>query len=201
MTADALPPGPGAVVIALEHALIERVRRGEGAAFREVFRLHVVRVRGFLRHLLGSASAADEATQETFVRAHAALRGGAEVERLQPWLLGIARNTAREHRRAQQRDVALADTVSEQGSEPVAALDPEALLLGREASAVLARALDTLSEERRAALVLRADQALAYEDIALVLGWNVARVKNEIYRARLQLRAALVTQLEPSEIA
>ena len=93
-------PPHAASVIPLESALIERARRGDGGAFREIFRQHAPRVWRFLRDLLGGSAAADEATQETFVRAHAALTSGVAVERLCPWLLGVARNVSREHQRA-----------------------------------------------------------------------------------------------------
>ena len=48
----------------------------------------------------------------------------------------------------------------------------------------------------RAALVLRIDHGLAYEEIASLMGWSLQKVKNEIHRARLQLRASLAGYLE-----
>jgi RNA polymerase sigma-70 factor (ECF subfamily) len=190
-------PSPIAPVVSLERALIERVRAGEAGAFRELFRSHAARVRRFLRNLLDSDAAADEATQECFVRAHAALTGGAAVESLVPWLLGVARNVAREQQRSRKNLVALEADDEEQQVSP--APDPEALLLGREADALLSRALERLSDDRRAALVLRVDQGLGYDDIATILRWNVARVKNEIHRARLQLRAAISAKSKEPE--
>ncbi len=192
-------PAVDAAVVSIDLALIERVRRGDAGAFRELFRSHVARVRRFSRTMLGEQAAADEATQDTFVRAHAAIVGGAAVEKLVPWLLGVARNVAREQLRARKRTVPLDD--SSLDATVTSCPDPETLLVGREAHALLARALEGLSDERRAALSLRADQGLGYDDIASILGWNVARVKNEIHRARLQLRAALTAQLEGKEDA
>ena len=68
---------------------------------------------------------------------------------------------------------------------------PEDLLLDREMEGLLAEALGELREERRSALLLRIDHGLAYEDIAQVMGWSLPKVKNEIHRARLQLRERL----------
>jgi RNA polymerase sigma-70 factor (ECF subfamily) len=56
---------------------------------------------------------------------------------------------------------------------------------------MLAAALGELGEERRAALLLRIDHGLGYDEIAAQLGWPPAKVKNEIHRARLELRAVL----------
>ena len=56
-------------------------------------------------------------------------------------------------------------------------------------------ALGELSTHRRAALVLRLDHGLAYEEIATLMGWTLPMVKNEIHRARLKLREAMLPHL------
>src|SRR5215470_18594937 len=57
-----------------ERDLLDRARRGEPEAFRVIFDRHSFSVRRFLGDLLRDDAAADEATQETFVRAHARMR-------------------------------------------------------------------------------------------------------------------------------
>jgi RNA polymerase sigma-70 factor (ECF subfamily) len=84
-------------------------------------------------------------------------------------------------------------------SEPVQidrAPTPEAALLGSEADKVLEGALGELSSDRRAALLMRLDHGLGYGEIAEAMGWPLQKVKNEIHRARLQLRARLAGYLE-----
>jgi RNA polymerase sigma-70 factor (ECF subfamily) len=61
---------------------------------------------------------------------------------------------------------------------------------------VLLVALADLSTERRAALLMRIDHDLGYGEIAEAMGWTLQKVKNEIHRARLQLRVRLATYLE-----
>jgi RNA polymerase sigma-70 factor (ECF subfamily) len=151
----------------------------------------------FLRRQLGDRSAADESTQETFVRAHEALQAGAPVERLVPWLLGIARNVASEQRRLQARTVPWEEPLEDSAMDLCP--DPEALFQAGETEALLSATLARLGDERRAALVLRIDQGLDYQDIAAVLGWNVARVRNELHRARMQLRQGLLAELATTE--
>src|SRR3954469_22505247 len=75
----------------LEREVVERARAGEPEAFRVIFERHAPAVRRFLGDLFRDAPAADEATQETFVRAHAKLRSLEEGDRLSAWLLGIVR--------------------------------------------------------------------------------------------------------------
>ncbi|MFY0527540.1 RNA polymerase sigma factor [Archangium gephyra] len=175
-----------------ERRLLTRARRGDPVAFRTLFEQHSPAVWRFLRDLFRDESAADEATQETFVRAHGKLGALRDEARLSSWLLGIARHIYLESRRTRGTHL---DIASEE-NEPLleAALPsptPEDLLLDREMEGLLAEALGELREERRSALLLRIDHGLAYEDIAQVMGWSLPKVKNEIHRARLQLRERL----------
>lgn len=179
------------MLTAIEGALVARARRGDAHAFRMIFDRHSPAVMRFLRDLLGDEAAADEATQETFVRAHGRLASLRDSDKLLPWLFGIGRNVAMESLRARRRlTSADASDMMEAQVDPLPT--PEAALLGREADAALAKALKTLDEERRSALLLRIDHDLAYEEIAGVMGWTLAKVKNEIHRARLELRTRLV---------
>lgn len=158
-------------------------------AFRQIYERHSPSVFRFLLHLLGDRAAADEATQETFVRAHGRLGTMRDGDKLLPFLFGIARNVCFETRRKLKRDVAGGDEELE--DRATCAPNPEALLLHREADELLARALARVPEERRAALLLQMDHGLPYAEIAQILGWSVPKVKIEIHRARLKLRAEL----------
>jgi len=186
---------PGAVEktpLSPDAALVSRAAAGDSRAFRSIFERHAPAVRRYLRDLFRDTAAADEATQETFVRAHARLDAIREPDRLGPWLFGIARRVHLERRRAVKRVHLSGSMDAEDGPEPVdAAPSPEQMMLGQEADAMLADALGALPEERRAALLLRLDHGLGYGDIAEQMGWSVQKVKNEIHRGRLQLRARL----------
>ncbi len=173
-------------------ALVARAAAGDSRAFRTIFERHAPSVRRYLRDLLRNESAADEATQETFVRAHRKLDAIRDPERLGPWLFGIARNVSLEQRRKLKRERPLPQNDDESPRDIEAVQpSPEALVLGEEADRVLAGALATLREDRRAALLLRIDHHLGYDEIADQLGWSLQKVKNEIHRGRLQLRAQL----------
>jgi RNA polymerase sigma-70 factor (ECF subfamily) len=176
-----------------EEELLSRARAGEGEAFRVIFDREAPGVRRFLGDLLRDDAAADEGTQETFVRAHQRLSTLSEAVKLQGWLMGIARMVFMEQLRRKRRDGPRLD------DEPVQidrAPTPEAALLSGEADKVLLVALADLSTERRAALLMRIDHDLGYGEIAEAMGWTLQKVKNEIHRARLQLRARLATYLE-----
>ena len=194
--------------------VVERARRGDAEAFRVIFDSTAAPVRRFCRDLLRDQSAADEAAQETFVRAHARLPTLRDGDRLLPWLLGIARLVSLVQLRRARREGPLPMLPGEgdgasgatgegwSGSAQAAeglrdgGQGPEAALLGAEADKQLAEALGCLTEERRTALLLRIDHGLGYPEIAAALGWTLAKVKNEIHRSRLALRERLGAYLE-----
>ena len=177
-----------------DEELLSRARAGDAEAFRVIFDRESPGVRRFLGDLLRDDAAADEGTQETFVRAHQKLGTLSHTEKLQGWLIGIARMVFMESLRRKRRD--RPQLAAE--SEPVQidrAPSPEAALLGAEADRVLEGALEQLSADRRAALLMRLDHGLGYGDIAEAMGWPLQKVKNEIHRARLQLRERLAEYL------
>lgn len=191
-TLTRLLPGLGREETSPEATLVARVRANEKDAFRTLFDRYGPPVWRFLRDLVDDGHFADEAVQETFIRAYDRIAQLRDDARLQGWLFGIARNVAYEHLRAQRRDRPKGsqelewDTLSAEEST-----SPEVLLLGREAESLISRALNVLSDDRRAALLMRVDHGLPYEEICSAMGWSLPKVKNEIHRARLQLRTEL----------
>jgi RNA polymerase sigma-70 factor (ECF subfamily) len=152
------------------------------------------RVQRFLRDLLGCPATAADATQETFVRAFRKVDGLPPATRLSPWVFGIARNVSLEIRKARGRRGRVLTPETPEHAERIAdpaARSPETQLLDRESLEVIDRALDCLPEERRAALLLRLDHGLAYDEIAQTMGWTLAKAKVEVFRAREVLRATL----------
>jgi len=177
-------------------ALVGRALDREEAALAALYARYAPMILRFLRNLLGDPATAADATQETFSRAFRRLDSLRDEERMLPWLFGIARKVSLEHRRAQRtRRRVFSDEGEDDDATAcdarVDARTPEAELLGREAARVLSAALGRLSDDRRAMLLLRLDHGLAYEDIAQLMGFSVAKVKVEIHRARQVLRAEL----------
>ena len=177
-----------------DEALVRRAQANESAAFKALFERHVVSVRRFLRDLLRQGDQADDATQETFARAHAQLQKLGDHDRFKPWILGIARNVAFEARRVRQYEP-MGDDDDGIPAAVIPSPDPESVLLDAELEKHFTEALTHLSEHRRAALLMRLDHGLSYDDIAAAFGWSIPTVKNEIHRARLKLRAHLLPHL------
>lgn len=151
-------------------------------------------VHRFLRDLLDDDALAADALQESFVRAFRRIETVPRGTRLAAWVFGIARNVSLELRKARGR--ARRVIVSEDARVACRVADlrartPEAQLLDREAVVVVGRALAALPEDRRAALLLRLDHGLSYDEIARAMGWSLSKAKVEVFRAREVLRATL----------
>ena len=170
--------------------VMSRRSSSDPALLAAVYSEHGPGIRRFLQGLLSDRAAADDALQETFARAFRRMDTLQDPERIAPWLFGIARNVALETRKERRRIGRLLDPEAEprEDQEGVDARTPEAELLGREVAGVAVRALDRLSADRRAVLMLRVDHGLAYDDIASLMGWTLGKVKIEIHRAREALR-------------
>ncbi|WP_437684255.1 RNA polymerase sigma factor [Sorangium sp. So ce131] len=194
---------PVAAALALEErgppadqALDPDACAGSRRTLEALYAAHARGVHRFLCDLLGDSAAAADATQETFVRAYRRLHTLTEVERPASWLFGIARYVSLEHRRARVRrrrvvDDAPLEPWEVRGEGGGALPSPEEELLGHEAIGVVQGALARLAEDRRAALLLRLDHGMSYEEIARLMEWSVPKAKIEIHRARQVLRAEL----------
>jgi len=170
--------------------VVLRAQKGDSDAFRLLFERHGTSIRRFLHDLLRDKFATDDAVQETFTRAHVQLIKLPEPETFRPWLFGIARNVAFEFRRVRS----FVELESDDAGIPVAVLpspNPETLLLDEELKQQFADALNELSIPRKAALLMRVDHGLSYDEISEATGWSIPTVKNEIHRARLSLRESL----------
>jgi len=181
------------LVLDRERSLVSRARDGEQDAFRAVFDHFGKTVHRLVWDLVRDDAAADEVTQETFVRAFARIDSIRDDERLAPWLFGIARNVAFEHLRTRGRSPL---RPQEEANEAAGPGTPESSLLGREVESAVQTALGQLSPDRRAALLLRVDHGLPYEQIAESLGWSLSKAKVEVHRARKVLRGLLSPHLE-----
>jgi RNA polymerase sigma-70 factor, ECF subfamily len=181
-------PGPE------DEDLVHRARAGDQEAFHLLYLTHAPPVRRFLGGVLRDAAAADDALQETFARAHRKLGSLRDAGRVRAWLLGMARIVALDELgNGRRTPLAAVSAVVDEDFDPLDT--PEELLLSAEAESVLRQQLDRLSPSRRAALLLRLDHDLDYPEIAQAMGWALHKVKNEIHRARLRIRAALLEYL------
>lgn len=152
--------------------------------FERLYRQYAPAILRFAWRLCGDRGTAEDIVSETFVRLMTRAPR-IETRTALAYLLTIARNIYLTRRRREAREVPLSEELPAPAFDPAVRLDHEALL------DATFRALATLPEGERAALLLRVDHELPYEDIAASLGISVSAVKVRIHRARLRLVVAL----------
>lgn len=184
-----------------EAELLAQARTGDAVAFGKLVRLHQRRVYACCLHMLGDVGEAEDAVQETFLRAHRAIARFDGRSELSTWLYRIAMNvslnTLRRRRRTQAQD--LADPrVPEPVADPTqGGVDPHVNSEATETYKRLARALDGLSPSLRATVVMVLIEGVSQKDAAQALGCPEGTIAWRIHEARARLRVALSGEPEP----
>lgn len=183
-----------------EADLLERLRAGDPAAYRDLVDLNSANVYRVALKLLGDAQEAEDVLQETFLSAFESIGKFEGRSQLSTWLYRIATNASlmrlRKRRRAEA--FSLDDTPGEEEeAEPSPryladwSAVPDSQLLTAEAKAEMDRAIGDLPETLRSVFVLRDIQGLSGDETARILGITVQAVKTRLHRARLRLRDRL----------
>jgi RNA polymerase sigma-70 factor (ECF subfamily) len=184
-----------------EAEFLERLKRGEAAAFEELVAARSGEIYGLLFRMTENSDEARDLTQETFLRAFQSIgrfRGEAD---LRTWIYRIAINQARNRwrwwrRRRRESTVSLEATQGETGQTVIATLaesaaNPEQQTLAHERESALRKALHRVGRAYRETVILRDIEGFTYEEIATTLGINVGTVKSRLARGRQELRAKL----------
>jgi RNA polymerase sigma-70 factor (ECF subfamily) len=174
-----------------EAGLVERARRGDEDAYVALLRLHETVAFRTAYLILGAAGDAEDAVQEAFVKAFAALERFQPGRPFRPWLLRIVANEARNHRRSAGRRGALAArAVGEPAFDP-AAPSPEVTVLAAEHRAELLTAIGRLPATDRLAIAGRYVLGLTDEEAGAALGIKPGAVRLRVWRALGKLRREL----------
>lgn len=170
-----------------DEALVARARGGDVAAFGELVQRHQQVAFRVAHALCRNAADAEDAAQDGFVKAYAALprfRAGAP---LRPWLLAIVANEARNRSRAAARRRRLAERAGAE-APPDTPPTPESLAVGGERDAELRAAIARLDDRDREVLWLRFFADLGEQEAAAALGCRRGTVKSRTSRALARLR-------------
>lgn len=164
----------------------------EVAAFAELYAAHYRQVRGLCRQLLGTTERAEDAAQESFVRAYRALASRDPAQPFIAWIMRIARNHCLDLLRRRSRERAI---FGDEEVEMIAAEAPGADGLGKaltsERAAAVNAAVAKLPERYRVPLALAYFGDQDYDEIASSLGITRNHVGVLLCRAKQMLRQEL----------
>ncbi len=187
METHILVPAAGAPHLTDQRALIERARRGDPAAHRELYERHVDRIYRLTHRLTGREELAREMTQDTFVRAFAGLDSFRGDSAFSTWLhtiaVSVTLNELKRQKRDRARNAPLEEAITLSGNTPVS--DP--VLRQR-----LAEAVAALPEGCRTVFLMHDAEGYTHEEIAEALGVTSGTSKAQLSRSRAKLRASLM---------
>ena len=172
-----------------DEALMQAVRDGDLEKLGMLFERHHVALFDFLSRMTGNRTAAEDLTQDVFVRMLKYRRTFRDEGRFETWMFHIARNARSEYFR--HRTVVELD--DDQINAPTDAPGPAQLVERDEQTALLRRALLQMRDDRRELIVLARYRGMNHEVIAELLGVDAGTVKVRIHRALKELREIFVS--------
>jgi RNA polymerase sigma-70 factor (ECF subfamily) len=166
---------------AYESHLLHAARAGDRMALERLLSPHERPLFNLCRGILGHADDAEDAVQETFLRALRALAGFRGDSAVRSWLFRIAVNVCLDWKRSHRPTEPLDE---QDGFFPCDGPSPEAIVLRQ---LRVREALDALLPRHRALLLLKELEGWSAAEIAVTLRWKKKRVENELYQARRAL--------------
>ncbi|HEY0141906.1 MAG TPA: RNA polymerase sigma factor [Thermoanaerobaculia bacterium] len=178
-----------------DQELMRIVQGGDYSPASEIYDRYSGRIYNFAFRFLKNAEAAEDATQEVFVKMlkHANQFNG--DAKLSTWLFSITANWCRDYLRK-------ADNKSKESDDVLVTLPasadtaPDRALEQRENEIRVRRALGALTAEQREAILLSRYQGLSYAEIAQIAGCSEGAVKTRVFRAMETLKKALTGEAQ-----
>ncbi|MBL0599949.1 RNA polymerase sigma factor RpoE [Aeromonas jandaei] len=174
----------------LDEQLVERVQRGDKAAFNLLVKKYQHKVVNLIARYVNNPGDVPDVAQEAFIKAYRALPTFRGESAFYTWLYRIAVNTAKNYltsqgRRPPSSDVEADEAESYGGGGALQEVStPENLALTDEIKRTVFSAIEALPEDLRTAITLRELEGLSYEEIAEIMDCPVGTVRSRIFRAR-----------------
>ncbi|MFL6213430.1 MAG: RNA polymerase sigma factor [Blastocatellia bacterium] len=191
--------GSQSVEAASDHELLEAIRDGDETAFQEIVRRYRNPITNFIYRMIDDYERSVELAQETFIRIFTSASRYQANYSFSTYIYRIASNLAISElrRRKRRRVVSLFSPFTNDDGEAIE-MDPpdenplqDETMIRDERRKAVARAISSLPEKYRAAIVLRDVEGLSYDRIAEVLKLSEGTVKSRINRARNLLKEKL----------
>ena len=185
-----------AATLDFDAELMLRVKDGDGASFAILLEKHRLPVIHFLYRMVQNQAVAEELAQEVFLRVYRSRGSYEPTAKFTTWLFRIATHLAlnslrdAKHRRLEEHlDDDSADTPARQVSDQRPTVEQRMLHQARLEE--IRRAVATLPEKQRAAVLMHKYEEMEYSQIAKVLNCSESAIKSLLFRAYETLRARL----------
>ena len=174
----------------VDQVLVERVQKGDKAAFDMLVLKYQQRVMNILSRYVRDSYEVQDLAQETFIKAYRALPSFRGDSAFYTWIYRIAINTAKnfivaQGRRPPKDDFEATEAEQYSGSDAMQEhASPERLLLKDEIGTLVFKTIDELPEDLKLAITLREIDGMSYEEIAETMACPIGTVRSRIFRAR-----------------
>jgi len=179
-------------------ALLHKVAQGDGSAFKALVERHQNKILNLAHRTLGDRQRAEDIAQETFLKVWQAASTYQQKSKYTTWLYRITVNLCLNEIKSRQRwswlgYLHLSRTSDQIEAERQIDRSPtaEELVIAEELSHQIAKALQSLPENQRIALILRRYDGLSYQEISSVLGCSVPAVEALLVRAKRAVQTSL----------
>jgi RNA polymerase sigma-70 factor (ECF subfamily) len=174
---------------------LRRAQDGDAVAFTRLAEAYKVPVFNLCYRMLGNASDAEDATQETFARMYAKLHTFRPDRKLASWVLSIAAHYCIDRLRRRRVPLLPLDDAPGGVDPPSRLPSPEETVLRQEARDEVQAMIATLEPEYRAPVILHYWHGLSYKEIADVMGLTPQAVKTRLHRARQKLAGSALAPM------
>jgi len=183
-------------VSAEDRRLIAECLKGRTAAFGELIRRYQDRLFNTVFRLVNNAEDAQDIVQESFLSAYQSLESFKGDSQFFTWLYRIAVNTAMSMKRRRKETVSIetgrdANQGIVEPHDPSESSRPSHALEQQELDVRIQQALQRMTPEHRAVLILKDMEGQKYEEMAEILQVPVGTIRSRLHRARIELKEFL----------
>ena len=185
-----------------ERILIERLKKKDNSAFKEIVETRHVMVYNTVLGILQNAEDAEDVAQDVFVQVYESINSFKQESKLSTWLYRIAVSKAMDHLRKKKRKKRFAFIQSLFGNndelinDPPDFFHPGIVLENKQNATVLFKAIKTLPQNQHTAFILNKIEGLSYQEIGDVMKLSVPAIDSLLQRAKTNLRKYLTNYYE-----
>lgn len=171
--------------------LIAQIKQGKQAAFSQLVGRYEQSVRGTVLGMLGNTAEADDVAQEVFIRFYKSMGNFRAESKLGTYLTRIAINLSLNELKRRKRQQHRLVPIQSEGERVLQVADHHADLRRNDTRELIDRALQLLSEDFRAVVVLRLIDGYSVKETASILQIPQGTIASRLARAQLKLREAI----------